>query len=242
MEIIKIKEATSSNAIAFEMLEKQKQLTEGTVIVVENQTNGRGQHTNTWHSEPGKNLTFSIILKPTFLKPENQFYLSKAISLGVVDYVGLFCSHVSIKWPNDIYIVNKKVAGILIENTWLGQKINASVVGIGINLNQEKFPDDLPNAVSLKMMTEIPFNLDESLKLIVGLINTRYMLLKSNDFKQIDKEYEALLYRKGKESSFTKDGEMLKSVILGVETNGHIRLKHSDGKIANYGMHEIRMI
>ncbi len=241
MEIIKIKEATSSNVIAFEMIEKQN-LDEGDVIVVENQTNGKGQHTNSWNSEPGKNLTFSIIFKPTFLKPENQFYLSKAVSLGVADYVGLFCSNVSIKWPNDIYIENKKVAGILIENTWLGQKINASVVGIGINLNQEKFPADIPNAVSLKMMTEIPFNLEESLKLLNGLISTRYIMLKSNDFEQIDNDYNELLYRKGKESSFTKNGEMLKADILGVETNGHIILKHSDGKIANYGMHEIRMV
>lgn len=241
MEIIKIKEATSSNSVAIEMLEKQN-VDEGTIIVVENQTNGKGQETNKWHSEPGKNLTFSIIYKPTFLKPENQFYLSKAISLGVADYVGLFCSNVAIKWFNDIYIENNKVAGILIENTWLGQKINASVVGIGINLNQEKFPSDLPNAVSLKMMTQIPFNLDESLKLLTNLINTRYILLKSNDFEIIDKDYDSILYRKGKESSFTKDGEMFKAVILGVETNGHINLKHSDGKIANYGMHEIRMI
>ncbi|NCO54329.1 MAG: biotin--[acetyl-CoA-carboxylase] ligase [Bacteroidetes bacterium CG02_land_8_20_14_3_00_31_25] len=241
MKTIKIKEANSSNSVALEMLDKQN-VDEGTIIVVENQTSGRGQNENKWYSEPSKNLTFSIIFKPTFLKPENQFYLSKVISLGVVDYVGLFCSNIAIKWPNDICIENKKVAGILIENTWLGQKINASVVGIGINLNQEKFPSDLPNAISLKIMTQIPFNLDESLKLLTNLIFTRYTLLKLNDFKLIDKDYDALLYRKTKESSFTKNGEMFKATILGVETNGHLRLKHSDGRIANYGMHEIRMI
>lgn len=241
METIIIKEADSSNSVALELIEKQN-VDEGTIFVVENQTNGRGQFENKWYSEPLKNLTFSIVFKPTFLTSESQFYFSKAVSLGVADYVGLFCSNVAIKWFNDIYIENKKVAGILIENTWLGQKINYSVVGIGINLNQEKFPADLPNAVSLKMMTQIPFNLDESLKLLSNLIFTRYTLLKLNDFKLIDKDYDALLYKKGKESTFLKNNEMFKATILGVEENGYLRLKHSDGKIANYGMHEIKMM
>jgi BirA family biotin operon repressor/biotin-[acetyl-CoA-carboxylase] ligase len=241
MKIIKIKEATSSNSLALEMLEKQD-LNDGTLIWVENQTNGRGQNNNVWESESGQNLTFSIILKPSFLKPEHQAYLSKIVSLGLADYVGLFCSEVSVKWFNDIYIKNKKVAGILIENTWLGQKINTSVIGIGLNLNQEKFPTALPNAVSLKMMTEVPFVLEESLKLLHGLIMTRYEQLKESEFKNIDECYNSLLYRCGKECSFVKDGEIFKAVIIKVEPNGHIQLKHSDGKVGCYGMHEVRMI
>lgn len=241
MEIIKIKEAKSSNSVALEMLEKQD-LKEGTVIWVENQTNGRGQNTNVWESEPGQNLTISIVLRPAFLKPENQAYLSKIVSLGLADYVGLFCSDVSVKWFNDIYIKDKKVAGILIENTWVGQKFNAAVIGIGLNLNQEKFPCNLANAVSLKMMTEVPFVLEESLKLLHGLIMTRYEQLKDSEFNNIDIKYNSLLYKCGKETSFVKDGEIFKAIIIKVEPNGHIQLKHNDGKVGCYGMHEIRMI
>ncbi len=241
MKIIKIKEAKSSNSAALELFEKQD-LKEGTVIWVENQTNGRGQNTNVWESEPGQNLTISIVLRPLFLKPENQAYLSKIVSLGLADYVGLFCSEVSVKWFNDIFIRDKKVAGILIENTWLGQKFNASIIGIGLNLNQEKFSGSLPNAVSLKMMTEVPFVLEESLKLLHGLIMTRYEQLKESDFKKIDESYNSLLYRSGKECSFVKDGEIFKAIIIKVEANGHLQLKHNDGRVGCYGMHEIKMI
>jgi len=241
MEIIKIQEAPSSNTVALEMLGKQN-LSEGTVIWVENQTKGRGQNNNIWQSEPGKNLTFSIIFKPAFLKPENQFYLSKVISLGIADYVGLFCSNVAIKWFNDIFIEDKKVAGILIESLWLGQKINASVAGIGLNINQDKFPDNLSNAVSLKMKTAVPFVLEKSLRLLYELIITRYEQLKLNKFITIDKDYHSILYCLGQKCAFLKDNEMFKSVILGVEPNGYIKLKHDNDKIMCYGMHEIKML
>jgi BirA family transcriptional regulator, biotin operon repressor / biotin---[acetyl-CoA-carboxylase] ligase len=241
MEIIKIEKAESSNSVALELLDK-KDMKEGTVVWVLNQTQGRGQRNNIWLSEPDMNLTISIILKPVFLKPEKQFYLSKAIALGVADYAGLFSSDVKVKWFNDILIGHKKLAGILIENVWLGQKISASVIGIGLNLNQEKFPKELPQAISLKMQTGVPFVLEESLKLLHGLILTRYTQLRDNQFTEIDKDYHSKLYGIGEIKSFTKEGEKFEAEIIEVEPNGHIRVKHSNGQIASYSMQDVRMI
>jgi BirA family transcriptional regulator, biotin operon repressor / biotin---[acetyl-CoA-carboxylase] ligase len=241
MEIIKIEKAESSNSAALEMIEKND-LNEGTVVWVLNQTQGRGQRNNTWLSEPGLNLTISIILKPVFLKPYKQFYLSKAIALGVADYAGLFSSDVKVKWFNDILIGNKKLAGILIENVWLGQKISASVIGIGLNLNQEKFPKELPQAISLKMQTGVPFILDESLKLLHGLIIARYNQLHDNRYTEIDKDYHMKLYGLGEKKWFTKEVENFEAEILEVEPNGHIRLKLSNGQLASYSMQGIRML
>ena len=241
MEIMKIEKAGSSNSVALELIEKSD-VKEGTVVWVLNQTQGRGQRNNTWLSEPGLNLTISIILKPVFLKPEKQFYLSKAITLGVADYAGLFSSDVKVKWFNDIFIGDKKLAGILIESIWLGQKISASVVGIGLNLNQEKFPGDIPQAISLKMQTGVPFILDESLKLLHGLILTRYLQLQDKQFTEIDREYHLKLYGLGEKKSFLKEGEIFEAEILEVEPNGHIRLKLSNGQIASYNMHEVKML
>lgn len=241
MEIIKIEQASSSNSLALEMLEK-KEVQEGTVIWVLNQTEGRGQRDHVWLSEPEQNLTISVILKPAFLKPEKQFYLSKAVALAVADYVGLFSSDVKIKWFNDIFIGHKKVAGILIENTLIGQKICASVIGIGLNLNQEKFSSEIPQAISLKMQTGVPFVLEESLKLLHGLLMTRYYQLKENQFKEIDKDYHSKLYGINELKSFVMDDKKFEAKILEVEANGHIRLLFPDGKIASYGMHEVRMV
>lgn len=241
MDLIRIEKGSSSNTIALEMIEKQD-IKDGTVIWLNEQTEGRGQGTNKWHSDAGKNLTVSIIFKPDFLKPENQFYLSKAMALAVADYTGLFASDVTIKWFNDILIHGKKVAGLLIENTWQGNKIINAVVGIGLNVNQEKFPKDLPDAVSLKMSTGVPFNLEESLKMLHSLVITRYLQLKQNDFSQLDRDYHKILFGISSKKTFIREGETFDAVIMEVEPNGFIRLKHSDGKIKSYGMHDIKMI
>lgn len=241
MEIIKITKGTSSNTIAMEKLEKEN-VNEGTVVWVDEQTEGRGQQNNTWQSETGKNLTFSIILSPKFLKPDKQFYLSKAIALGVSDYVGLFASDVSIKWFNDILVQGKKVAGILIENTWQGNNINNSVVGIGLNLNQETFPNELPNAVSLIMSTGVPFNIEESLHMLHSLIMSRYAQLKDNEFTAIDIDYHKVLFGLNEKKKFFANGQSFEAIIVEVEANGFLRLKHDDGKIASYGMHDIKML
>ncbi|MCX6329107.1 MAG: biotin--[acetyl-CoA-carboxylase] ligase, partial [Bacteroidia bacterium] len=135
------------------LLLKTESPPEGTVIYTDSQSAGRGQKDNKWESDEGKNLLISIILYPKSIAPENQFYISMAVSLGICDFIDSFFPGSKIKWPNDIYIKNDKIAGILIENSILGETIENSVAGIGININQEKFSDVVPNPVSIKMVT-----------------------------------------------------------------------------------------
>ena len=130
------KELTSTNDQAF-MLLKTINPVEGTVIYADFQKAGRGQKDNKWESEKGKNLLLSIILYPTSIRPEDQFYLSMAVSLGICDFIDSFFPGSKIKWPNDIYINDDKIAGILIENSVMGETIESTIAGIGININQK---------------------------------------------------------------------------------------------------------
>src|SRR6056297_946886 len=150
---------------------------EGTVIIAGEQKKGRGHGKNTWHSKRGKNLLFSIILYPRFILANTQFLLSKTISLGIYDYLCRYVSDVAIKWPNDIYVDDRKIAGILIENDLTGSSLNRSIVGIGININQVKFPEDLPNPVSMTQMIEKELYLKEGLNKLCALLDKRYQML-----------------------------------------------------------------
>ena len=129
---------------------KNTEVAEGTVVLAKEQTSGRGQVNNTWESSYGDNLLMSIVLYPEFLHAGNQFLLSKFVSLAIVDFLSYYLENVTIKWPNDIYVGNKKIAGVLIENSLRGAFISSSVVGIGLNVNQTEFSSSIPNPTSLK--------------------------------------------------------------------------------------------
>ena len=135
---------------------------EGRVIMTTNQTGGVGQQGNVWESEAGKNLTFSLLLKPTFLPIASRFMLTKAISIAILDFLKqeLPDQEVYIKWPNDIYFKNKKIAGILIKNEIKGMMMGTSIIGIGLNVNQESFDENLPNPISMKMITGKDYDLE----------------------------------------------------------------------------------
>lgn len=130
---------TDSTNIHLTQLAQDNNLPEGTVVNAAFQTHGKGQRNNSWEAEKGMNITFSVLYKPHFLPLSKHFLLSKAISLGVFDYLNCICAEVKVKWPNDIYVGNKKIAGILIENSIKGNNIYQSVIGIGININQSNF-------------------------------------------------------------------------------------------------------
>lgn len=241
MEIINIDTAGSSNNKCLELLESQLP-EEGTVIRVINQTEGKGQKDNKWHSEPESNLTFSVILYPGFLPNNRQFSLSKAIALSVADYVALFASDVKIKWYNDILVKGRKVAGILIENIWQSDKIKASVVGVGLNMNQEKFPAWLPGAASLIHFTGVKFNLDESLKMLHNIIMGRYLQLQNKEFAQIDADYSNYLYGKNEVRTFIKDNSSFEALIVDVDERGYLHLKLTNGVIQHFGIDDIKML
>jgi BirA family transcriptional regulator, biotin operon repressor / biotin---[acetyl-CoA-carboxylase] ligase len=157
-ELIWLQKTDSTNQYLQDMLKKSK-MPEGTMVIADEQTEGRGQRGNHWESSTGENLTFSFIIYPDFLELTNQFMLSKIIALALFDLLIGYNENVKIKWPNDIYIGKKKIAGILLENVIKGTKISNTIVGIGLNINQKIFPEALPFASSLSLETGYDYKL-----------------------------------------------------------------------------------
>ena len=225
---IKILErVNSTNSFAFEVI-KEAIPAEGYVVWAKEQFAGRGQRGTAWSSEPTANLTFSVILRPQFLPIAEQFQLTKAIALGIAGFVA-HCiedsADVKIKWPNDIYVKNCKIAGILIENVLEQSIIKYSVVGIGLNVNQLVFDPSIPNPVSLKALTGKDFNTEDCLMQLCSFIEKQYLDLRTGNYPQIDEAYHNLLYRRGVEGNYTLSGEAIKGEIEGVNQSGHLVLK-----------------
>jgi BirA family transcriptional regulator, biotin operon repressor / biotin---[acetyl-CoA-carboxylase] ligase len=240
MEIIRLNAIGSTNTYAKNLLAENKIVNE-TCIVTSNQTSGRGMQTNLWESEPNTNLTFSLICFPDFLPPGKQFQLNKVISLSVFDLLQEIIpdDNLSIKWPNDIYIGHKKAAGILIETSIIGQKLKWVVIGIGINVNQSEFSNDLPNPTSLIHFTQSEINLDTLLDNYLKLFDQRYKQLTDKKTEEIDVEYLSALFRSGILSKFVYKGKEIMARITGVNEFGWLRLLTADDKILECEMKEI---
>jgi len=187
----------STNDIAAEISSK---VVEGTVVITSNQTKGRGQRGNVWEAESGANLTFSVILMPTFLPANEQFYFNMAVALAITDALNslvIFNSRhdaqrLAIKWSNDIYYGNLKLGGVLIENTLEGMNIKSAVVGIGLNVNQENF--SYPTATSLKSILGHELKLEEVLENLLFFLEIRYLALKNREYHRLKKDYMSQLY------------------------------------------------
>lgn len=224
--LVYMPECHSTNAEALKVLQGNAQVAEGTVIITDNQTAGRGQRGNTWESEAGSNLTFSIILKPSFLHPKDQFQLNMAVSLGLYDYLTSQLSNVKIKWPNDMMLGNQKTCGMLIENQISGQQIQSSIVGIGLNVNQQNF--SLPSPTSMAVKKGHPFVLNDALAELLQWIEGRYLQLRAHiDLKE---EYVAVLYARGEKRNFKSGEEVFEGVITGIDTVGLLEVKVGSGK------------
>ena len=257
-KIIRPEQTDSTNSHLLRLLAEQD-LLEGTVVITEQQEAGRGQRGTQWQSELDKNLTLSILFKPHFLKADEQFLLSKAISLAILNFITISISpilrfppseketergrnggteHISIKWPNDIYIGNKKVAGILIENSLSGNSISHSVIGIGINVNQEKFPSELQNPTSLKLIAGKEFDLERCLAELCSFIEKKYLQLR-NHSKDIDTEYQKNIYRFEEWADYNYKGEVLKAKIIGVSKTGKLVLKKENQEVLECDLKEI---
>ena len=203
-----------------ELMAKSTPLPEGTVIMADHQTAGKGQQQSGWHGQAGKNLTFSLLLFPDFLIADQSFSLLCAISLGVIKALQLILGDKTrIKWPNDIYYGQKKMGGILIENLLAKRSIKQAVVGIGININQESFPDDLPNPISIWQVLYKKSVLKEVLLQICASIEFYYLKLKAGEFNDVKQEYLQNLYGLGQELWFqTKE----KTFIGKIATVNHL--------------------
>lgn len=220
-------ECHSTNDEASRLIQHEGTM-EGTTVITGNQTAGRGQRGNTWHSESGKNLTFSIILKPTFLAVSDQFYLNMIVSLGVYDYLKtLFDEDVKIKWPNDILVKDKKVCGILIENQISGHKIQHSIIGVGLNVNQEKF--ELERAGSMKLFHDQEFELQQVLEGVLEKIESRYLMLREQLTEKLSVEYKSALYWLDEAHVFSSRQKLFEGKITGVDEFGRLTIETDTG-------------
>lgn len=231
----------STNSYAKELILSNK-CEDRTVIVADNQTEGRGQQTNVWESEKGKNLTLSLVYFPDELEAGKQFYLSRAIALGISDYLKEQNCDVCIKWPNDIYVGDKKIAGILIENTIMGPFISSTICGIGININQEVFLSDAPNPVSLKQITGRDYDLKKELECLVQAIEKRYQQLESEELIKLNADYMNFLYRKTGYHTFMEEGELFKARIAEITEIGQMVLEKENGEIKSYNFKEVSYV
>jgi BirA family biotin operon repressor/biotin-[acetyl-CoA-carboxylase] ligase len=207
---------------------------EGTVVRAANQTAGRGQLGSQWHSSAGKNLLLSIILYPPWLEVKAQFYLSMAVALALRDLAASFVedSNVQVKWPNDLYLQDKKAAGILIQNTISGSNLQNSIIGIGLNVNQLEFSSDLPNASSLALMLGEDIDLEMVADKLFECVEQRYLQLKSGQRAAIKSAYESSLWRIGAPHIFERsvDNTSFEGTILGVTEAGLLLLQTSSGQ------------
>jgi BirA family biotin operon repressor/biotin-[acetyl-CoA-carboxylase] ligase len=243
MKIIKLNAIESTNTFLKEMCHKNE-VENFTVVYSENQLKGRGQMNSKWDSESGKNLTFSVLVKYSSLEISKQFYISKVISLAMYKVINSLAKvPVTIKWPNDILTASKKVCGILIENSVKRSEIQHSIVGIGLNVNQELFVN-LPNATSLKMVSHQEYDLDLLLKKLIDSIKLNFKFIDENKFDSIDEQYLKCLHKYEKPSMFRdvlKDKQFL-GKIVGVSEDGKLNVELENEKIKVFNLKEIEFL
>ena len=229
----------STNTYATHLL-KHKRPPEGTIISAKQQTAGMGHGANKWESKPGKNLTISIVLYPDFLKANEQFLLPMAISLGIKDFLEQFIDNIYIKWPNDIYVSDDKIAGILIENSISGNSFDYCIAGIGININQEKFTPNAVNPVSLIQITGRKHSLNDTLNLLCRQLDFRYNQLKDIRKRQnIKANYLNSLYHYREFVQFKHKNKIFTAKITGIDSSGRLIIRHKNGKTEKFEFHEV---
>jgi len=224
--ILQIEACESTNIYAKNLMAKNEPM-EGTVIITDKQTKGKGQFGNKWLSEDYKNLTLSIILKPTFLAPAEQFYLSKIVSLACLDtFLDFDVNDFTIKWPNDIYFKNKKIGGVLIENSISSTQINDCVIGVGLNINQNYFKN-LATAISLKNIIDKEVSLEEILAIFLKKLDVFYLMLRNRKLLLIDSLYKKNLLGIEKTMNFvnTETLNNFQAKVIGVNTLGQLHLE-----------------
>lgn len=231
--------STNSHAV---LLLKNNRLQEGTIIYTNFQLAGKGHSGNSWEGEDGKNLLFSIIIYPSFVKPPDQFNISMSFSLGICDFISRFNISSSIKWPNDIYIKNDKIAGILIESTIIADQIDYSIAGIGLNINQEKFISPAPNPVSLRQLTGKTYDIMACLNQLAGDLDKRYKQLIAGNQAEIKKEYVSKLFRQNEWSQFIDSKGPFTGKILTIGDYGRLRIVTRNNESRDYAFKEIEFI
>lgn len=216
---------------------------DGDIIWADFQTAGRGQRGHSWESRAGENLTFSVVLEPTFLPVAEQFVLLEAVALSLHDFFALYGVKTSVKWTNDIYVGDRKAVGILIEHSYSGGKLARTVVGIGININQIEFSEDIPNPVSLSLLTGKKYDLKELLSTFEKCLDVRYSQLKNGEWDTLQSDYHSALYRRDEQYIYAlPDGTRFKGIIRGVKPTGDLVVEHENGEKKSYLFKEIEFV
>lgn len=233
----------STNRYLFRLLGHSPRPEEGLVVAARHQTQGRGQQQATWHTSPGANLTASWLLYPDFLTPSGLFYLVKAVTLGVAQAVGALVegrAAVQVKWPNDILIDGRKVAGILIENILVGTRVETSVVGVGLNVNETAFPPSLQSAaVSLRQVVGHPLSVRTVLGVVAEKLQHHYNRLRQDHPQAYDRQYLQSLYRYQEWAQYEAHAELFEGMIVGVTADGRLALQRA-GELRYYHPKEVR--
>lgn len=241
MPIIKLNAIDSTNSYLRQLC-SEKALKDYTIVVAEHQTQGRGQMGTVWDSDKGKNLMFSLFKDLSMHDVEFPFYICMAISLAIVrTFKALNIPDLSIKWPNDILSADKKICGILIENV-IKNKLNSTIIGVGVNVNQTEFKN-LPKASSLKNITGLHYDLDEILHGIIKHTKYYSKLLQEEHYDTVKTEYEHLLFRKNKPSTFKNaEGELFSGFIKGVTKYGKLQVILEDEIVKKFDLKEIELL
>ncbi len=227
----------STNDIALQMVRKS-QAKEGTIVICGHQMSGKGQRGNVWVSEPGKNLTMSLVLKPDFLDISEQFFLNMSIAIGIRNFLDDYIPNAKVKWPNDIVVPGfGKIGGVLIENILTGSSWEYSVVGIGINVNQISFSN--PKATSMVKISQNNFDLNELFRLIITRIEQSYLKLKKGKIQEIRREYLSHLYLLNQKAAFESDGKEFLGEIQGVDDSGKLQIADEARGVREFDLKEV---
>ena len=240
MRIVELQEVISTNTWA---KENMTAIQSPVMVYAIRQSGGRGQRGNSWESEPGKNLTASFILAPETLAATDQFLLSESLALAAVDLLDDFEIKAFVKWPNDIYVADKKIGGILIENSILGNRLVNSVAGIGLNVNQHRFFSDAPNPVSMAQLTGREYDIKKIASLLSEKFEKRLAILFSG--KTHHEEFLKKLWRHDNKfyDFYDKNKECgIKAKIKDVAPSGIMTLELKDKECRDYAFKEIEFI
>ncbi|MDA8956176.1 biotin--[acetyl-CoA-carboxylase] ligase [Flavobacteriales bacterium] len=238
-KIIRLDSVNSTNSFLSENLNNIS-FFEGIVVVADTQTQGRGQGDNLWHSKLGDNLLFSVLLQPK-CDLIYQFYLNQFVAVSICQTLKLFGLDCHIKWPNDILVDDKKIAGILIENKIQGRMLHSSIVGVGLNINQSKFPDQLVNPTSMNLLLKELIDKELVLKALIVQIEKHYFQFKRNELVSINDSYQSLLYKRNEKALFRINGNRVEAFVKEVNKQGEIVLEINK-ELKSFSNSEIKMI
>lgn len=237
-KVIFLPQCHSTNEIAMSLV-NNRHASEGLIVMAADQTHGRGQRGNTWQSDAGKNLTYSIVLQPRSLHISHQFRLHQMISLAVHEALSpILPPGLKVKWPNDIYYGDKKIGGILIENTLRGAQIDYAIIGIGINVNQEHFT--LDKATSLAKVRQTTFDIDQIAEDILIAMEELYEPL-SGPLANLAAKYEQILYRIHETHRYQAEGKIFHGQITGIAPDGKLMIEEK-GNVHHFDFKEVSFI